>query len=139
MNDERRSDLAVEVWSRLLRIVQQTTRTAEHHMADLPITPAQYLAIAVIDDHGPQRQVDLAGQLHTTQASISQMLGRLESNGLVARRSDGRANVIDLTDEGRRLLAAARPQHREHIADQFDDLDTAQLVELNELLARLAP
>ena len=138
MTGDQRSDLALEVWSFLLAFVQQTTKAAERDMADLPLTPAQYLALVMVDDHGPQRQIDLADRLRATEASVSQMVTRMESHGLVHRHSDGRANLVDLTEEGRAFLDMARPRHRAHIAGRFDDLSHDQLLELRTLLGRVA-
>ncbi|MEM9034553.1 MAG: MarR family transcriptional regulator [Actinomycetota bacterium] len=128
----------MEVWSLLIGIVQSTTKNAERDIADLSITAAQYLVLWEIDEHGPQRQTDLAARLRTTEASVSQMVGRMESGGLVARHSEGRARVVGLTDEGRSMLELARPRHAAHIARSFDRLTASQLVELHALLRRLA-
>ncbi|MEM7323149.1 MAG: MarR family winged helix-turn-helix transcriptional regulator [Actinomycetota bacterium] len=137
MTPAERTDTAMRAWTRLLEIIQRTARSAEQDMSDSGITPAQFLVLATIDGNGPQRQTDLAKRLRVTEASVSQTVSRMEANGHVERRADGRANLIDLTAVGRALHEAVKPQHRAHIARQFEPLDDNHLAQLALLLEQL--
>ena len=71
-----------------------------------------------------------------TSGAITQRLDRLEEKGLITRGrsdADGRAVVVTLTDEGRRALDAALPDHLETERALLDGLP----VEDQELLAGL--
>src|SRR4051794_32607342 len=59
---------------------------------------------ARLRDAGPQRVTDLAAWESVAQPSMTALVGRLEEQGLVARRhdpSDGRVVLVELTDGGR--------------------------------------
>lgn len=139
MTPSERTDAAMRSWTRLVEIIQQTTRSAEQDMSGSGITPTQFLVLATINLDGPQRQTDLAKRLRVTEANVSQIVSRMEANGHVERRAEGRANVIDLTAAGRTLHQAVEPQHQEHIARQFEPLDDDDLAQLALLLDQLAP
>ncbi|MEM9517162.1 MAG: MarR family transcriptional regulator [Actinomycetota bacterium] len=138
MTPAERTDTAMRAWTRLLEIIQQTNRSAEQDMTDTGITPTQFLVLAAIDADGPQRQTDLAKRLRVTEANVSQIVSRMEANGHVARRADGRANLIDLTAAGQALHETLEPRHRTHIARQFEPLDDDRLAALALLLDDLA-
>lgn len=70
----------------------------------------------------PPRVQQLAGHVPITQSALSRMIGRLESQHLVARslcHDDRRGIYVVLTDEGRALLDQARPTHREILAAEL--------------------
>ena len=67
---------------------------------------ARYLA-----DHREVTTVELASHLRVTKQSASEIVGLLEREGYVIRRphpDDGRARIIELTDEGRAGLVRSR-------------------------------
>jgi DNA-binding MarR family transcriptional regulator len=112
---------------------------AEHRF---PLTHAAVLGR--LDREGPQSTVDLAGAERVRPQSMGQTLAELESQGLVSRRPDirdRRRTLIELTDDGRRVLAEDR-QRREGwlaqaIQEGFSAEEQAVLNEAIPLLARL--
>lgn len=69
---------------------------------------------------GPLRLTALAAAEGITQPSVSQLVQRLERQGLVTRVSDpedGRASLIALAEPGRALLARRRKDRRERLAE----------------------
>ena len=87
------------------------------------------------------RRVDLAGRVLITQGGVTRLLAGLEQRGLVERapcESDGRVVYAQLTEEGRRLVEAARSAHLRDVQRLFADrFDAAELRTLGSLLARL--
>lgn len=66
-------------------------------------------------DEGSARMSDLTGAIHLSQSALSRAVARLEQDGLVHRgmcSDDRRAIFVCITDDGRRVHAAARPTHR---------------------------
>jgi DNA-binding MarR family transcriptional regulator len=71
------------------------------------------------------RPTELAAQLHITKQSVNDLLGHLEACGYVLREADpadGRARVVRLTPEGRRLettINTAARQAEQRLADML--------------------
>ncbi|MGH8989073.1 MAG: MarR family winged helix-turn-helix transcriptional regulator [Acidimicrobiales bacterium] len=60
-----------------------------------------------------QRPTELAEQMHITKQSVNDLLGHLEQHGYLIREADladGRARVVHLTPQGRRLEKAVTSQ-----------------------------
>jgi DNA-binding MarR family transcriptional regulator len=69
---------------------------------------------------GPSRITDMAHAAGISQPATSQLVGRLEHEGLVARAIDGddrRGVLVAISDAGRAVVAARRAQ----LADIFDE------------------
>ena len=79
-------------------------------LGELGLTYPQYLVLAVLWE-GDERPIkDLARVLRLDHATLTPLLRRLESAGLVTRRrspADERAVIVALTAEGRGLSAHA--------------------------------
>ena len=66
------------------------------------------VVLSMLDDAGPQRVTVLATAAGVSQPSMSQLVQRLEQQGLVTRVSDpddGRAALIGITDAGKAHMA----------------------------------
>jgi DNA-binding MarR family transcriptional regulator len=77
------------------------------------------LVLAILDSEGPTRLTALATAGGVSQPSMSQLVQRLERQGLVVRVSDpddGRAALIDITDAGRALIAERQRDLRDRLA-----------------------
>lgn len=84
------------------------------------ITIAQYRTLVVLASRGPQKLVDLAGQVGVAPSTAGRMCDRLVRRGLVTRRraSDDRRVVrISLTPAGRDVVDEATRQRRAVIAE----------------------
>jgi DNA-binding MarR family transcriptional regulator len=79
------------------------------------------LVLAQLDDDGPVRISALAAASGVSQPSMTELVGRLEREGLVTRLSDpqdGRATLVDITASGR----AQRSQLRRTLHDRVVEL-----------------
>jgi len=75
--------------------------------------------------------------VHTTHASVAQMVRTLERDGLVRRTRnprDARSVVVRLTPKGLRLVHAAAPVHHAMIEQRMQHVSTADRRRLMELL-----
>ena len=73
-------------------------------------------------------QSDLGKRLVVTRASVTSVLDKLESKGLVLRKAvEGNRRIyhIDLTPAGRKLIDEVEPLYRHDIQDVMADLDAA--------------
>jgi DNA-binding MarR family transcriptional regulator len=75
------------------------------------LEPGAYGLLVRIGEVAPARSSDLAAYFGVGKATISRQLKVLEELGLIGREPDpldGRAHLLDLTDEGRQRLDRAR-------------------------------
>jgi DNA-binding MarR family transcriptional regulator len=75
--------------------------------------------LATLDRSGPCRLTVLAASEGVTQPAMTQLVGRMADAGLVARCADpddGRAVSVELTPEGRDLLARRRAIRAERVS-----------------------
>ena len=98
-----------------------------------------------LDREGARSVSDLAAAERVRPQSMAQTVGDLERDGLVGRRpdpSDGRRALVELTDQGMRVLQADRRQREgwlaRAIADDLSLEEQALLSDAVELLRRLA-
>ena len=78
------------------------------------------IAARYLEGHTDVTTVELAGHLRVTKQSASEIVGLLEQEGYVRRRphpADGRARVVELTEEGTAGLARSRARWAALVAD----------------------
>jgi len=75
---------------------------------------------------GPQRLTELAVGERVSQPAMTQLVGRLERDGLVGKYaddSDGRAVLVEITRVGRRVVDQRRKERAQVVGDLLDALD----------------
>ncbi|HEY0506367.1 MAG TPA: MarR family transcriptional regulator [Lysobacter sp.] len=80
-------------------------------LTPLGLTYPQYLAMLVLWERDGVTVSEIGERLHLDSATLTPLLKRLESSGLITRTRashDERQVVIELTKEGRELKASAR-------------------------------
>jgi len=110
----------------------------------LGVTHPQYLVLLALWEEEPRSLSGLADVLRLEPATLSPLLKRLESAGLVTRQrsaSDERSLAVRLTPAGRDLRSAATQVPPQVVAAL--GVDVAELVELrtrlNAIVDRIAP
>lgn len=72
-----------------------------------------------LDRGGPMRLTELTASEQVTQSAVTQIVTKLEGDGLVERRphpTDGRAVLVHLTPAGQAIVDARRTERRAHLA-----------------------
>ena len=126
-----------------MAVLDQWVRLARRlaTVGDLSMGAASALARLLRD--GPQRLTELAKTEGISQPGMTQLVGRLEREGLVRRAASGddrRGVVVELTEAGADLVEARRTQRAEALQEMFDHLDPrdrAHIVAALPALARL--
>lgn len=124
-----------DAWKRASDAVLERVRRDVRSATGL--SNADFGVLQILDEvgDGAVRQQQLCDATGWTQSRASNHLGRMERRELVAREAVGGGVLVHLTDEGRHLLARARPVHaeavRRHLLDELDD-------EAHGTIARLA-
>lgn len=110
---------------------------------DADLTMADYMVLAILS-HQPSatlRMSELAARAGCSQSRLSRIVGRLERAGHVRRSmspEDRRVVVTELTESGRRTIAAAAPGHlrevRRLVFDRLSPDQVRMLAEVGEAL-----
>ena len=96
--------------SRVRMVVTRLARRLRQQ-GEAPASPTQLAALATIERDGPLTFGALAAIERVRPPTITAAVGRLEEQGLVHRRTDARDRRVarvEITNQGRRLLAQSR-------------------------------
>ena len=129
-------DLATRLHSVAIHLIRRVR--GEDHASGLG--PARLSALSVLVYGGPHTLGELAAAEQVRPPTTSRIVAALEAHGLVARRADakdGRAVVLSATDEGRRVLEAARNRRVEQLSELLDCLSSAELEAIETATASL--
>src|SRR5947209_6329055 len=121
---------AVLAWLRLARVFQKVERTAAEQMRARDLSMAQFDVLAQVGAAEGLTQQQLADRLLVTKGNVTQLLSRMEADGLIRRCQEGRANAVFLTAKGRAIRETALPAQQALIARQFAALDGAEQSQL---------
>ncbi|MFE9608885.1 MarR family winged helix-turn-helix transcriptional regulator [Streptomyces sp. NPDC006012] len=128
---------------REMTVLMRRARASQGEMArevHPDLESAAYGLLIRLDEQGRQRATDLAAYIGVGKATMSRQLRALEELGLVAREpdpGDGRAWLVNLTDEGRRRVARVREARRARYVCQLSHWDSREVAELARLLHKL--
>lgn len=81
-------------------------------VADTELTPRQYAVLVTVSDHEGLSQTNLVDRTGIDRSTLADIVRRMMKKGLLQRRrtkEDARAYSVKLTDDGRRVLEAAKP------------------------------
>jgi DNA-binding MarR family transcriptional regulator len=107
------------------------------------LAPTLTAVLATLGRQGPLTMTELAAAEQVAPATVSRAVAKLETRAMVSRRpveGDGRSCQVELTDAGRRQLAANRTRRQAWLTRQLTELDTEDLVRLDaaiDVLERL--
>lgn len=107
-------------------------------LRDLGLTYPQYLAMMVLWERGPLPVKTISEQLRLDSGTLSPLLKRLESAGLVRRErstEDERSVLVHLTGAGAKLRERALPVPRRILG--ATGLSVQEILSLQETLGRL--
>lgn len=122
----------------LIRAGEQLFRTLDKGLTDrhgIGLHEFEVLLFLVnIADDGRLPMIELRRRTPLSQSRVSRIVTRLEAKGLVRRApdaDDNRAVTVSITPRGRKVLDAARPQHRRdlhtHLFSLLSDREIRQL------------
>lgn len=124
---------ALAAWRGFLRVHSAVTKQLDAELTaahGLSLSAYEVLLFLADSPEGRVRMSDLADSVLLSRSGLTRLVDRLERDGLVRREScpaDLRGFNALITDEGRKLFAAARRTHlagvRERFLDRFSDED----------------
>jgi DNA-binding MarR family transcriptional regulator len=131
------SDRELAAWKGMLathsRLVHELDAELER-VHGLPLSSYEVLMNLADAEGNRLRMGELADRLLLSRSGITRLADRLEKQGLIERArcdDDGRGYFAHLTDSGRELVGAARPDHlagvRRHFLDRLEPEDVDAL------------
>lgn len=130
---------AAEAWEELFRAQVTLMRRFETGDDFAPLSSREYDVLFQLSrgDGGAMRMRELTGFILISQPSVSRMVDRLATRGLVERRAapdDGRGVVVALTEEGARLQREIGRHHvrsiRRYVGGALDEHELRTLQHL---------
>jgi DNA-binding MarR family transcriptional regulator len=110
-------------------------------LAPLGIHPGHKLLLLELEAAGPRTQAQLAAASGYEPPTITLSVRQLEALGLVVRRSsptDGRATIVELSDQGRAFLPKLRAAWRRLAEQTVAGLDAIPIGQIIGVLDDLA-
>jgi DNA-binding MarR family transcriptional regulator len=104
------------------------------------LSAGHFSTLATLHRHGPQRPSDLARTERFAPPAVARVVGALEDRGLVTRRpspDDARSSLVEITEEGVRLLTVIRCEQAAVVAQLLERLDDDALSLLTAALEPL--
>lgn len=133
----------MEALERELTVLLRRARASSGEMArevHPDLEPAAYGILARLHETGPERATLLAHYFGVGKATMSRQLRALEELGLLCREpdpADGRAFLVELTDEGRARFSRVREARRQRYVRRLSAWDRSELGDLARLLHQL--
>ncbi len=121
----------------LLRRVQRIHLSTS--AGDLDLDRSAYGIMCRLADEGPQRLGALATTFGLDPSTITRQVQALDRAALTCRSrdtADRRASILDLTDEGREVLARTRRHRRSRLDQLLADWPTDERQTLGRLLEK---
>ena len=133
--------LEEQIGFKLRKVHQQASEVFARVMAGYDVTPTQFAALTKLCDEGAVSQNALGRLTAMDPATMSGVVNRLKKRGLLAQSAnpqDGRAMLLNLTEEGQRLTLEMRARGALVSADTLKPLKAQEKKRLLALLDRLA-
>ena len=113
----------------------------ERSLADLGVTPPQFLVLTMLDSYPGASGADVARLALLTPQTVHGIIINLERDGLIARSAHpvhGRVRVITLTKVGRALLTRCKERAAKSDSELKIVISPAQEEVIRRWLVRLA-
>ena len=131
---------ALSAYVKLLRASDTVHSEAVQPLAEQGLTPSQFAVLEALFHVGPLCLGDLARKILKTSGNLTMVVGNLQKQGLVRRAkgsTDRRFVTIELTPEGRALIAKIFPAHVAVIREIMSRLSKKEQEQLAELCKKL--
>ena len=124
-----------------LRVLDELVRLMRQLATAGDLGPAAAMALTRLVREGPQRLTELAHSEGISQPGMTQLVSRLERDGLVRRATaagDRRGVVVEVTEAGADVVAQRRAQRDRAFRDLLARLDPADQAAIAAALPALA-
>ncbi|WP_214411030.1 MarR family winged helix-turn-helix transcriptional regulator [Sphaerisporangium fuscum] len=125
----------------LTRVMEDFTRMSIRLPSVQRLSFTTLSVLHTLERGGPKRLSELTASEQVTQSAITQIVTKLEREGLVERRpdpSDGRAVLVHVTAAGAAVVDGRRAERMEHLAELAEGLTEAERAAITAALPALA-
>ena len=140
MNTSVTSSTFLPTLRQLIRCTQAFERFSGAHVKKMGLTESQFDVIATLGNTAGMTCKALGERTLITKGTLTGVLDRMESRGLVSRKpdaDDARRSHITLTRKGTVLFGEAFPAHLLHLQRAFDRIPAEELAQLHSRLTDL--
>src|ERR1700724_447631 len=116
MNEGSGDRSGVHLWLVLMKAYRSLVRHAERSIVALDMCISDFGVLEVLLHKGPQSVSEIGRRVELTSGSMTTAIDRLEQRRLVTRAAHAsarRARVVDLTPDGRALIARVFATHKQ--------------------------
>lgn len=131
---------ALGTFVKLVRAAESVTTRIHQHLIDAGLTVSQFGVLEALYHIGPLSQVNIAKKVLKSSGNITMVIDNLEKSGLVKRerkKDDRRYYIVQLTDEGRKLIGSIFPRHAAKIMEEMMILSSTEQETLGNLCRKL--
>jgi DNA-binding MarR family transcriptional regulator len=134
-------DLTIAALRALRRILRASELGNRQLAAATGLTPSQLLVLQEVGERGQTNPTELSAALRFSQATITNILDRLDANGLIARQRgelDKRRIFLTVTEAGERTIGSAPDLLQARFSENFALLPEWEQAMILSGLGRLA-
>jgi DNA-binding MarR family transcriptional regulator len=134
----------LQAWLKLAGVMLKLAPTLDSQLQrDSDLTHFDYLCLAMLSESDDRtlRMSELAARTNASLSRLSHVVSKLEKKGWVARNpspQSRRVTLVNLTEDGWRVLVAAAPGHVETVRSLvFDDLGSEDVEALDRIAGHI--
>ena len=139
MTDRR---LAIDAWESLFRAQHEVFGDVSGDFDATALSQAEYDVLLTVT-RGPDQTArlrDVTANMLISQPSVSRLVDRMVSRGLLSKCADpedGRGALVHATEEGCSIFRRIASSHGRAISERMSVLSDSELAQLRELTAKL--
>jgi MarR family transcriptional regulator, 2-MHQ and catechol-resistance regulon repressor len=137
---QEETDTALKLWVVLNRASRAVADRLRGSIEREGLSVSEFGVLEVLYSKGRQLVGELGSRILLTSGSMTYVIDRLQERGLVQRRpcpSDRRALHVELTEQGRELIARIFPEHAEEVRRLLGGLTSEEQQIATALIKRL--
>ena len=137
---DRETRRALHVWIALNRALHAIDKPLRAQVEAHGLTVKSFAVLEVLLHKGPLPIGEIGERVLLTSGSMTYVIDQLEERGLLVRRpseTDGRVQIVALTDAGKALISDVFPDHAARIDTLMHDLSMDDRETLFRLLRQL--
>lgn len=123
-----------------LNALSRRAPTSPQEVPEAPRGHGRGRMLGLLHDHGEMSQSQIASLLDIRPQSLSEMLAKAETDGVIVRRQsteDKRQTLVSLTELGQSRVETYRENHRRQAEEFLDPLTDDEKTALAEILRKL--
>lgn len=133
------SDINLKLWIELSRLNLVIGRNIFTPIKTFDLSPVQFAVLEALYHKGQLSVGQIKDSILTTSGNLTVVINNLEKRNLISScpGEDRRVKLIDITEEGARIIEGVFPSHVELLDEILNFYEEDEKIELITLLSRL--